>query len=185
MSYTISGGTALLDPMKLAKVLGVTAGMSVADFGCGGNGHFIYPLAQLVGREGMVYAVDIRKEVLSAVEMRAKQYRFYQVEPRWANLEKAGSTKIANDSLDAVLIINVLFQNSSPEKILQEAKRVLKVGGKLLVVDWKYESSSFGPPLTRRLDQERVTEKAEKLGLSLERSFLAGPKHYGIIFKKV
>ncbi|KYH37203.1 MAG: methylase involved in ubiquinone/menaquinone biosynthesis, partial [Candidatus Bathyarchaeota archaeon B24] len=54
----------------LAEV-GVGAGKVVLDFGCG-SGTYTIPAARLVGDEGKVYALDVRKKALDEVEAKAK-----------------------------------------------------------------------------------------------------------------
>ena len=76
----IPGGNELLNPQDLIKnKLGVTYGSKVADLGCGGAGFFVMQTAQVVGPEGMVYAVDILKHALTNVNTRAKLLGFKNI----------------------------------------------------------------------------------------------------------
>lgn len=179
----VSGGTALLDAGSIIRLAAIQPGWEVADFGCGGNGHFTFPLATAVGAMGRVYAVDIRSDLLGRIQQHARQHGQYQIQPRQANVEVPESTGIAAAQVSAVFIINVLFQNAHPEKIIAEARRITKPDGVVVVVDWNGTGSLFGPPLNRRLGLERVQAMAEAQGLRLERSFNAGPSHYALFFK--
>jgi len=63
----VSGGKELLDIQDiLENRLGIVYGAKVADLGCGGNGFFTFKVARLVGKTGLVYAVDVLKMVLTA-----------------------------------------------------------------------------------------------------------------------
>jgi ubiquinone/menaquinone biosynthesis C-methylase UbiE len=64
---------------------------------------------------------------------------------------------------------------------LEEGKRVLKKGGKILVVDWK-ESAEVGPE--RRVSEEKIKEVAKEVRLNLEEEFETGIYHFGLIFSK-
>jgi ubiquinone/menaquinone biosynthesis C-methylase UbiE len=75
-----------------------------------------------------------------------------------------------------------MFQARKNESILQEAYRLLKDGGKLLVIDWKIVTTPFGPPLDHRLPPELVNTIAQQVGFHLEKQFEAGAYHYGFIF---
>ena len=58
------GGSVLLDVNLILKKAGIGDKMVVANLGCGASGHFVFPVADLVGKKGKVFAVDILKTVL-------------------------------------------------------------------------------------------------------------------------
>lgn len=175
----------LLNPMALLKdELGLQFGHQVGDLGCGGAGYFTLPAARLVGSRGKVYAVDILKSALDGVLSKAKLENLTNVETVWSDLERVGVTKIPEATLDSALLVNIIFQSRQNEHMLTETHRLLKQGGKLLVVDWKVEPTPFGPPMENRLSPQKVGELAAKLGFTTEKEFEAGPYHYGFVFVK-
>ncbi len=175
----------LLDPTDLLKNhLGLGVGHQMGDLGCGGAGYFTIPAARLVGNMGKVYAVDILKSALDGVVGKAKLENLHNIETVWSDLEKVGATKIPESTLDTACLINILFQSRNNENLLQEACRLLKVGGKLLLVDWKVEPTPLGPPQDQRLSPQEVDRLATKSGFSVTESFEAGPYHYGLILVK-
>ena len=180
-----AAGVKLLDPQTLLKdALGVGMGAQVADLGCGGAGYFTIPAARLVGTRGKVYAIDILKSALDGVMSKAKLENLTNIETVWSDLERLGAAKVAADTLDFSLLINIMFQSRQNENILKEAHRLLKAGSKLLVVDWKVEPTPLGPPITSRLAPETVSSLASQVGFKLEKQFEAGTYHYGFIFVK-
>lgn len=184
MIIETSGGSKLLDPNFLLQKLGVRQKMIVADLGCGAVGHFVFPTARAVGKEGRVYAVDIQKSILQNIEKRAETENLENIICVWSDLERYGATKVESESADAALLINMLFQNKDRLTILKEARRLLKIGGRLLVVDWLLTNAPFGPPLEGRVDPAWVEQMADNLGLRLKERFTAGKYHYGLIFEK-
>jgi ubiquinone/menaquinone biosynthesis C-methylase UbiE len=77
---------------------------------------------------------------------------------------------------------NLLFECDDKKAVFQEAKRVLKPSGRILVVDWQKDN-----PLTKQIEKvsfEEIKKIAEELNLKLEREFPAGAYHYGLIFIK-
>lgn len=183
-----SGSSLLLDAEYLLGHLGVAAGMTVADLGCGGKGHFVFPAAKLVGQNGKVYAVDIMRSALSAIESEARAQSLANTTTIWADLEKGSQTGLTRGTVDRATLINVLFQTSHPETLLEEARRMLKPSGRLLVVDWLPESADpgpahrFGPSGARRLGAGGVQALAAPLGFRVHTAFLAGQHHYGLVF---
>ena len=180
----ISGGNSLLDPYYILEEIGLGAGMRIADFGCGAAGHFVIPAGKIIGKNGVSYAVDLLKPVLSAVKSRAKFEGIDNVEAVWSNLEIYGATKIKEGSLDFVLLANTLFQIKKNEEMFKEAIRLVKNNGKIAIVEWKLIVSPLGPPAEKRLSKDFVRGLAKKYGLEEVKEFKAGPYHYGLVFEK-
>ena len=180
----ISRGNTLLDPQALLLRLGLKAGDRIANLGCGGSGHFTAAAARLVGDKSTVYIVDILKSALKTTASKARLEGLTNIKSIWSNLEIAGATNIPENSLNFAFIVNVLFESKKQENILAEARRLLKPGGKLLVVDWRQTSAPFGPPQASRVNLADIQNSAQKLNLKLIDQFQAGPYHFGLIFQK-
>lgn len=180
----ISGGNILLNPYSIWEEGGLGAEMKIADLGCGAAGHFVVPAAKIVGEKGKVYAVDLLKSVLDAVLSRARLEGVNNIETVWSNLEIYGATKIKPESLDFVLLANTLFQIKGREEVLREAVRLVKSGGKILVVEWGAGDAPLGPPPAARLGKDFVKDLAGRNGLREVKEFKAGPYHYGLVFVK-
>lgn len=180
-----AGGTTLLNADEILRnELGVVPGSIVADLGCGGAGYFVITAAKIVGGEGKVYAVDVQVSVLDNVKSRAEIEHITNIETIWSNVEVFGATKINNGALDYATLVNVLFQNANKLGMLKEAARMLKTGGKLLVIDWSEGRFNMGPRHAMKVSKDEVVKLAEQAGLRLEKSFAAGVWHYGLVFVK-
>lgn len=178
------GGNNFIDPQLILTKANVASGGVVADLGCGALGHFVFPVAKQVGDKGAVYAVDIRKLVLEGIKNRARVDQLKNIKTIWANLEIPKTTGLNNNSCDAVLLINTLFQTQKDDDVLTEAVRILKNGGRLLVVDWLQETGGLGPVAEQRVDQNQVTTWAQQAGLKKVDEFSAGQYHFGLVFTK-
>ncbi|MFZ2188527.1 MAG: class I SAM-dependent methyltransferase, partial [Candidatus Moraniibacteriota bacterium] len=179
----LSFGLKFINPTAIIDMLEVKTGMFAGDFGCG-TGYFTFPLAQKVEQNGKVYALDILKEKLEAIESEAKVLGLSNIITRRANLELVGGSKLDADSLDLVCLVNMLFQNKDKNLIIGEAVRVLKKGGKILVVEWNVDDSSFGPESDLRISKEDVFALAESNGLSVFKEIKISDFHFGIILEK-
>lgn len=180
-----TGGNALLDVNFVLKKAEIKARAKVADLGCGSTGHFVFPASKLVGNNGTVYAIDILKTSLETIKRRAKQENIKNIITIWSDLEMFKATKINPESLDTGLLINTLYQSSKRIEILRESIRMLKKGGKLLVIEWENTSSPLGPPSEERVKIDQLKKVCEKLSLKIEEEFDAGKYHYGILFTKL
>ena len=169
-----------LNPQNVLDKLDLREDMKAADFGCGAGG-FTIPLAKKLGK-GKIFAFDIQEEMLSALRSRAKLEKIENIETKRCDLEEPKSTKLEDSSIDLVLVPNLLFQIDNKKAVLEEAKRILKSGGKILVLDWT-PGAHLGPKESR-VSEEEVKKIAKELDLKLEKAFLAGAYHYGLVFKK-
>ncbi len=155
--------------------------MTVGDFGAG-SGHYARVAAGVVGEGGKVYAIDVQEDVLKHLKLNSHAHHQSIIESVWGDIEKPGGTHLRDATLDAVILANILFQIEDREALIAEIKRVLRSGGKLLVVDWAGSYGGIGP------DQKQVVPEHEAEaffingGFHKVKSFRAGSHHYGIIF---
>lgn len=170
-----------LDQNQFLNQLDLFPEMIAADFGCGSGGWAI-PLAKKL-KEGKVYAIDILEEPLSVLKSRAASERILNLQVARGNVEEKGGSKVADSSMDLVLMTSLLFQAEDKKGVMAEAVRILKKGGKILVIDWLPESI-LGPK-EGRISAKEVKEIAKEYDLRAESEFEAGAYHYGLILKKV
>jgi len=180
-NHLSTGG--FLNPDSIVNEFGVRERMSIADFGSGA-GYFTILMAERVGKEGRVYALDIMESALDSVREKARTAGLENVEMIRTNLEVVGSSGLYDQSQDIVLLANILFQSEKKVEIIREAKRVLKDNGSLIIIDWKKGAGSFGPPDSLRTDDMAMRSLATGEGLIFERSFDAGQFHFGLVFRK-
>lgn len=175
-----------LDPQGLLTHLQLTPGMWVGDFGVGAGGHFVTPTAKIVGTDGGVVMFDILKSALSGAMSRAKLGGAGNYRAVWTNLEiYEGAPGVADNTLDAGLLINVLHQSTKHKDILAEIGRMLKPGAKLLVVDWKQDvTSTIAPPEERRMASGYVAQISKDLGFAQLEEFESGPYHWALVLVK-
>lgn len=180
----VTGGNVLIDPQIVIKKAQISKRMKVADLGCGVTGHFTFPIAQVVGDHGVIYAVDILRNILANIEHRARQENLIQLKTVWTNLEIFKATKIASASLDIGLLINILYLSDKRAEVIRESIRMIKKGGKLLVIDWNKADSPLGPSLEERVDKDNIIAICKRLGMELTEEFEAGDYHLGLVFIK-
>jgi len=184
MAEQISGGNELLNPEKILKKIGIGFGNKVVDLGCGGAAFFTLQAAKMVGQDGIVYAVDVLKPVLASVESKAFLNGVRNIKTVWSDLEVYQATKIPDSEVDFALLINVLFQSKKKLEMLKEAARMIKPGGKFVIIDWKTSGAPLGPPAKMRIPPDKIREIAKMLSLKEVEFFEAGTYHYAFIFQK-
>lgn len=171
------------NPDENIKALALTPGSRVADFGAG-SGAYAIAAARIVGDRGRVYAIDIQKELLSTLAEKARGAGVDNVEVIWGDADRVGGTKILESTMDAVILSNILFQSEEKLSLALEAKRVLKPGGKVLLIDWSESFGGLGPSPAHIVPKEEGERVFVEAGFSKLSDLNAGAHHWGTVFTK-
>lgn len=170
-----------LNPTEVLERLGLTEEMVAVDFGCGSGGWAI-PLAKKL-KNGTVFAIDILEEPLIALQSRARLEKISNIKTIRLDVEDTGGLQILKDGLaNLVLVTNLLFQVKNGKDILSGAQRILKTGGKILVIDWN-KTAKIGPE-NGKISPAEVKKIAQELSLKIEEEFAAGAYHWGLVLVK-
>jgi len=116
--------------MKILQEVGIEKGFHVLDYGCG-PGSYLVPLAELIGESGEIYALDANPLAIDAVKRLATKKGLANVRTILSDRE----TGLSPDSIDIVLLYDILHNLKEPDAVLTELYRVLKPGGILSVSD--------------------------------------------------
>lgn len=173
---------AFLNVDKVVDQLDISLNEVIADFGAG-HGFFTIAFAKRVGPSGQIFAIDVLKTALESVRSQAKIDGLFNIKIIRGNLEKLKGSNLPDDICDLVMIANVLFQAPDKPALIGEAKRVLKSGGRLAVVEWK-PYIAVGPQKTSRMSEAELKQLILSRGFSELKSIDTGSHHYGFIFKK-
>ena len=115
---------------KKGEVLltGAKRGDVILDYGCG-IGFNTIPAAEIVGEDGMVYALDVHPLAIKSVEKKIREKELKNVKTILSGL----NTGLSDESVDIVLLYNVLPMVKNRPALIKELYRVLKPGGTLSV----------------------------------------------------
>ena len=180
----MQSGTALINPQLVFDKIKLAVGMRVADFGCGRTGHLVFSSAKVVGEDGIVYAVDIIKNVLQSIESMAKDSGYENIKTVWSDIEVPKKTPIPSSTLDAVYFVNVLSQLKNQVSALQEAVRLLQKNGFLVIIDWTKKLGILGPDATNLTGLAKVSDLTKDLDLQDYCQEQIGNYNYLYILKK-
>ncbi|QQR82507.1 methyltransferase domain-containing protein [Candidatus Campbellbacteria bacterium] len=170
-------------PEKIIEQFQLGEGMHVADLGVG-SGVYTFAAARDVGKDGVVYACDLQKELVQKVHAEARHAGFSNVHTMWVDLEEERGTTLADASVHAVIVSTILFQIEHKERFLKEVFRITRPGGKILIVDWNDSYGGIGPHAAHILKRHTAQTLAESAGFVFEKDIDAGSHHYGMILRK-
>lgn len=172
-----------LHPDKVINQFKLGEGMRVADLGVGTGAQTLTAL-KAVGETGSVYAIDVQKDLLARVKKEAESAGYKHLHVIWSDLESEHATTLADGFLDAVIISNVLFQIEARDRFMKEVARILRPGGKALIIDWTDSFGGMGPHTDAVFGKHAARVLAEQEGLVFEQDVDAGAHHYGMILRK-
>lgn len=155
----------LIDTDIFWKSLALTPGMTVLDL-ASGAGRYTLPLAERVGPEGRVVAVDLWADGIAQLNTAARAAGLSNIRGQVADASRA--LPIVADSVDLCLVATVLHDfvaDGIDGDALREVRRVLKPAGILAVVEFKKQDGPPGPPKAVRLSLEDVTKRLLPFGL--------------------
>jgi SAM-dependent methyltransferase len=155
---------------------------NVVEFGCG-YGTFTIPVAKRVS--GTVATFDIDGAMVERTRQRAAAAGAYNVLYVVRDVFTDGFGGGAG-SKDACLLFNILHCEE-PVRLLAEAARVVRPGGAVLVIHWRYDPATpRGPNLAIRPRPEQMAGWANEMGLLEGEGPVIDlpPWHYGIRFHR-
>lgn len=155
----------------------------VADLGAG-SGAYTLEAAKALKGTGRVYAIEIQKELLTRIQNSAKEAHLGNVQAVWGHIEERGGTKVADASVDVVILSNVLFQTDDKSKVVDEVSRIIRPGGRVLVIDWSGSFGSMGPHPDHIFTEVECRALFEKAGYLLDRPISPGNYHWGLLYRK-
>lgn len=178
----IQGAGTFAHPRRNVGALGIQGGMHIADFGSG-SGAYVLAIAERLGGTGHVYAIDVQKDLLRRISNDAQKRGYKNVEIIWGDLEALNGSKLASQSIDIVLISNLLLQLPDKAPVLAEARRVIKATGHVAIIDWMDSFQGMGPQKEDVVTKGLALSLAQSAGLELVQEFTAGAHHWGLIFR--
>lgn len=167
-------------PSRLIKALDLKSGQVVADIGAG-TGYFSRRMAEKVGPEGVVYAVDIQPEMLEILERNLEKIKVQNVRPVLGTLT---DPELHPESIDLALMVDVYHEFSHPYEMLQAITRALKPGGRVVFVEYRAEDGTIPIKPLHKMSETQVLREAAPHGLIHLETVNSLPRQHIIIFKK-
>ncbi len=165
---------------KLLKALALKPGMVVADLGAG-SGYYTFPMAQLVGPKGKVYAVDVQQEMLDIIKRRMRARKVENVLPV---LSTETDPKLPQGKIDLILMVDVYHELSHPYEMVREMVKALKPGGLLVFVEYRLEDPNVPIKLVHKMSEKQVIREMQPHPVRHLKTLDTLPWQHVIFFEK-
>jgi len=163
----------------LLEELQLEPGDRVADLGCG-NGFHSLPIAERVGAEGKVFAVDVQPEMLRLLDARVAERELENVTSVLGSLRDPG---LAPKSCDLVLMVDVYHELSHPVSVLARSRAALAPGGELVLVEFRLEDPDVPIKLLHKMSKAQVLGEMAANGFRFAREYDGLPWQHFLAFE--
>ncbi|HEY8803931.1 MAG TPA: class I SAM-dependent methyltransferase [Clostridium sp.] len=167
-----------LPPEETLKKFHIDAKCTLLDIGCG-IGYFTIPAANIV-KQGKVIGLDIMGEIIDIAKAKVTNI---------SNIEFIKSDEysfpIQDNTIDYVLISNVIHEIEDKPRYFEEIKRVLKTDGFLCIIDWEKKETEMGPSINERISKAEMIKTCVDVNFTHVEDININMDHYGLKFQLV
>lgn len=166
-------------PDLVMSALGLKGGEAVADLGCG-TGYFSWRLAKMVGRQGVVYGVEIQPEMLDLLAVKMKQRGLTNVVGVLGTTTDPKLPKL----VDLVLMVDVYHEFDHPWEMMDAICKQLKPGGRVAFVEYRGEDPEVPIKPLHKMTEAQVKKEMAAQPLEHVETIRTLPRQHLIIFRK-
>jgi ubiquinone/menaquinone biosynthesis C-methylase UbiE len=166
----------------MVRKLGIKKGMVIADVGAG-SGRISVMLAKSTGKKGLVYGVDIQKEMLNLIRKKAKQKGLKQL---IATLATEKDPKLPKNKIDLAIMVDVYHELLWPQEVMLSLSRSLVKGGLLVLIEYRGEDKKLPIKRLHKMTIAQVIKEMSLkiLGLKYHKTVAVLPRQHMIFFQK-
>jgi len=146
---------------RVMNILGVDPGKSVADIGAG-SGWFTVRAAKRVGKQAVVYAVDINPEAIHYIDERSRKDHLENVK---TVLSQPDDPLLPTHSIDAVLLLKTYHEVAHPVTLFRKLRPALRPGAKVGIIDRNGNGEDHG------VAKDVVIREAKEAGYTLREQY--------------
>ena len=152
---------------------------SIADIGAG-SGYHVFQMAPKAAK-GLVYAVDIQKEMLAEIERKKTATGISNISVVQGS-EK--SVNLPEASVNKVLMVDVYHEFSYPVEMMASIKKALRPDGKVYLIEYRGEDASVPIKEVHKMTEAQAVKEMNAAGFRLEANIGNLPWQHCMVFIK-
>lgn len=153
--------------LQMRAELNLKPGMTVCDMGSG-NGYHTLPMAEAVGKDGKVFAVEVQPEMIEMLHKRAQEKGITNIT---SIIGEPHDPKLPPASCDMILLVDVYHEFSHPEPMLAGMKKALKPDGVIVLVEFRAEDDSVPIKPEHKMSKAQINKELTLNGFKLVREY--------------
>lgn len=165
---------------RLLDLLELQPGMTVADIGAG-TGYLSLPMAEQVGPDGRILAVDIQPEMLAIISTRMREANISNIVPHLGTETDPG---LPPGEMDAVLMVDAYHEFSHPREVMTGIVEALSENGRVILVEYRGEDPSVPIKPLHKMTVEQASREMSSVGLRLEELHDDLPRQHVMVFMR-
>ena len=162
----------------LVKSLNLQSGLTIADVGAG-TGYLSRRMADAIGTQGKVYAVDVQPEMIGKLKNISKNHP--AIKPVLSDVD---NVKLPANSLDLAIMVDVYHELEYPREVVQSILAALKPNGRLVLVEYRAEDDRVPIKQTHKMTEVQVIKELTALPLQWQKTISSLPWQHVIVFVK-
>lgn len=167
-------------PDLVVEALRLKPGDAVADIGAG-TGYFSWRMAKAVGERGLVYAVDIQKEML---DLLAKKMAGQGITNVKGVLGSITDPNLPARSADVVLMVDVYHEFDHPLEMMEHICQALKPGGRVVFVEYRAEDPTVPIKRVHKMSEAQLRQEMSVHPLEWVETVATLPRQHIMVFRK-
>ena len=164
---------------NLIQNMNIKSNDTIADIGAG-SGYHAFRMASLA-KQGLVYAVDIQREMLMVIEKTKESNKIRNIE---TILGSDKSIYLPKDSVDKILMVDVYHEFNFPKEMIASIKNALKPNGQLFLIEYRGEDSKVPIKKIHKMTEKQAVTELEAAGFRLKENIDNLPWQHCMIFLK-
>ncbi len=167
-------------PDLLLAELSLKPGLVVADIGAG-SGYHSRRIAEVVGKTGKVYAVDVQPQMVQMLSAIAREERYINVKPILSTVD---DVKLPLASVDLAIMVDVYHELEFPLEVLRSIVKSLKPGGIVAFVEYRAEDANVPIKALHKMSEAQIKREAARHPLEWVRTSSVLPWQHIVFFRK-
>ena len=166
----------------MVKSLKIKPDMTIADIGAG-SGVISFLMANELGKDGTVMAVDIQPQMIARLKQRAKERGITNVQTVRGSIK---STNLKPGTIDLAIMVDVYHEFAFPYEMISDLSKALKPGGRVAFVEYRMEDPTVPIKLVHKMSEAQVKKEISQaeFGLKWQETVKALPWQHIVVFEK-